>query len=59
MEDKEMFDITKKKTLEHSVVPRLNEHPKPTSKWRRGEPFPYAPGHRFFSGKITFLQATV
>ena len=54
-----MFDITKKKTLEHSVVPRLNEHPKPTSKWRRGEPFPYAPGHRFFSGKITFLQATV
>ena len=47
-----MFGITKK-TLEHSAVPRLNEHPKTNIKMA------FAPGHRFFSGKITVLQATV
>ena len=34
MEDKETFGITKKK-LEHSAVPRLNEHPE-TNRGRRG-----------------------
>ena len=57
-----MFDITKK-TLEHLAVPRLNEHPETNIKMAAegggGDPFLFAPGHRFFSGKITFLQATV
>ena len=63
MEDKETFGITKKK-LEHSAVPRLNEHPETNIKMVAGRgrgrgAFPFAPGHRFFSGKITFLQAGV
>ena len=35
MEDKETFGITKKK-LEHSAVPRLNEHPETNIKMAAG-----------------------
>ena len=58
-----MFGITKN-TLEHSAVPRLNEHPETNIKMAGGGGggggglFRLHPT-QIFSGKITFLQVTV
>ena len=54
-----MFGITKKK-LEHSTVPRLNEHPKTNIKMVAGVggTFSVCTRTQILSGKITFLQAT-
>ena len=55
MEDKETFGITKKK-LEHSAVPRLNEHPETNIKMvagrgRRGGLFRLPQDTDFFLAK--------
>ena len=50
-----------KNTLEHSAVPRLNEHPETNIKMAEaggGGLFRLHPT-QIFSGKITFLQVTV